>query len=455
MWVGIITTASSLFYALREGYYSIQQRQQQREQIRSYQQVAERFMQMDNLTYAEQSLRKALALSPGDVEMQYQLFMLQAQGILRDKEQGYDAAEYDHAIPNLLLEGYRLLQMPFSSARLAHIMTTLGRLQYFDYARSDDKGITRLFNDAYQLTPDDPGAQFYLGRWLLQAEIDATGGIELMQQSIQKAPDNPLFLTELAEIYMNKQQYAQALPLYRQAIAISDQQTELGAIRAANGAKSRLVQLLRRADESTPIDAPRFLQLSSEQLDALLQQALSFAPTNRHLQLLAARFYVAQQNYLKAKKLLQPQLEDSEFISLVERGYNQLQAQLYIQILQATKANPDLLRQLQDAIQYYHDNRDFRTLLEWGVDNGPRFKLGIRFDLRNKNKGIMVDQVFSGYSFAKAGIQPGDMLTSIAHRDIRDINDLLRLLPNFTLGDELSLQVIRDQQLQNLTLTLE
>jgi hypothetical protein len=69
MYVGLATTFLSLFYALREGYYFIEDRQEQRATIASYKAAAAQFEQLDNLDYAVETLGQALAIKPNDLAL--------------------------------------------------------------------------------------------------------------------------------------------------------------------------------------------------------------------------------------------------------------------------------------------------------------------------------------------------------------------------------------------------
>ncbi len=48
---------------------------------------------MDSLTYAKEALKKAQALSPNDIQLQRQLFVIHAQELLRDIDWVGEASE--------------------------------------------------------------------------------------------------------------------------------------------------------------------------------------------------------------------------------------------------------------------------------------------------------------------------------------------------------------------------
>ena len=86
MYVGLVTTFLSLFYALREGYYFIKDRQEERATIESYKAAAAQFEELDNLDYAVATLEQALAVKPNDPDLQRLYFLLRARNVLRESD---------------------------------------------------------------------------------------------------------------------------------------------------------------------------------------------------------------------------------------------------------------------------------------------------------------------------------------------------------------------------------
>ena len=65
--IGLVTAALSLFYALREGYFFIEKKQQQRSDLDSYRTVADQFTTLDMLNYAQHAFRQALEIAPNNI----------------------------------------------------------------------------------------------------------------------------------------------------------------------------------------------------------------------------------------------------------------------------------------------------------------------------------------------------------------------------------------------------
>ncbi len=68
-------------------------------------------------------------------------------------------------------------------------------------------------------------------------------------------------------------------------------------------------------------------------------------------------------------------------------------------------------------------------------------------------QGYLVDSVYSGEAY-EAGIRSGDVLLTIAGRDIRNDEDLLNCVRGRVEGEQLSVGLLRDGQRRDLTLSL-
>jgi len=67
-------------------------------------------------------------------------------------------------------------------------------------------------------------------------------------------------------------------------------------------------------------------------------------------------------------------------------------------------------------------------------------------------RGVAVTEVVSGSSAAAAGVEPGDVIVLLAGRIVETTDDLHRLLAVSPAGSALSITVIRDEQLVELTI---
>ena len=69
--------------------------------------------------------------------------------------------------------------------------------------------------------------------------------------------------------------------------------------------------------------------------------------------------------------------------------------------------------------------------------------------------GTLVRSVVAGSCADKGGIQPSDIIVNLGGHEIKNINDLSRVLRKFKAGDEITATVHRNGQLVQLMLTLD
>jgi serine protease Do len=72
-----------------------------------------------------------------------------------------------------------------------------------------------------------------------------------------------------------------------------------------------------------------------------------------------------------------------------------------------------------------------------------------------KDAGVVVAQVFDNTPAAKAGLKPGDILTSIAGRKVRDAKILQGIVADLPLKQSTAVQVVRDNQSITTHVTIE
>jgi tetratricopeptide (TPR) repeat protein len=456
--VGLFTASMSLFYPLREGYFYLQQKQQQRAELSSYKQVAKYFESLDSLNYSQQALTKALELAPRDTDLQHSLLVLRAQELLREIEWG-TAIQPQHqpVIEEMILDGYRLLQTDLADDERAQLLTMVARLLPQDRYWNDEDAISELFALAYAIHPADAEVLFRYGQWLVDAELDADKGIELITQAVHLNPDDALYPHELAKILQKNGEFALALPLLRRSIDLLPKQRELQRIRASNYSKAELRKLLVHADKKLDISKGEFYGLNMQARQQLLEQVLQESQNDRSLNFIAARFYFANQQYSLAEKAISKAVSGSD-LQQVMRGYYLLQFQLYRDILQHSGNNPEKLHEIQQAFTQYQEALSFEEALETGVEGEHRYKIGLRVKRRivsDNQQGLLVLKAYSGYPFSKAGVQAGDRLLMLAHRQPASVMGIYRILSNFEAGTSVPLTIERNGKELELELLVE
>lgn len=89
-----------------------------------------------------------------------------------------------------------------------------------------------------------------------------------------------------------------------------------------------------------------------------------------------------------------------------------------------------------------------------GVEPAPLTpQIAERFGIET-DEGILVFAVVPASGAAEAGVQAGDVLTSVGDEPIRQVEDLLTLLRERAPGDEIELRILREGEEQTISVTL-
>jgi len=356
LYVGLATTFLSLFYALREGYYFVQARQEQRAAIASFQGAAEYFERLDNLDYAEAILKQALALRPNDLKLQRRRFLLRAHSVLRDLESIGGPEEDQETISALTLDGFRLLQIQQSDADRARVLTMLGRLLPQDYNWKDRSRITELFEEAHRLAPDDAEVNFRYGYWLVSDAEEPEKGYGYIRSATEIDPENAFYWAELGKQLLKEMAYREALTPLRMALHLLPEQHERQRILEARGAAYLLGKLLLQADEQQDIAGPDFLGQTMGERRDILREVLGVKTLDRNFSYLAARFYQADGDTANALKAIRSSLVYSDLSRI--RGSDKPKYALYADILETSGTDPELLQRLRTMLHSSESSQD-------------------------------------------------------------------------------------------------
>jgi serine protease Do len=71
----------------------------------------------------------------------------------------------------------------------------------------------------------------------------------------------------------------------------------------------------------------------------------------------------------------------------------------------------------------------------------------------NLNSGVMVKEVFSGPA-KEAGIQPGDVITSISQRKIKNLKDYTKIVKSLKKGSSVPIRIVRQGNGSFLTIKI-
>ena len=279
-----------MLLVLKDSSFFVEERQQQRAMSASYLAAAERFLKLDSLTYAEESLERALSLNPNDQQLRMQVFSLHADHLLREADYYGLQLPDDRldVIPEMIVNGFSLLNNSMAADDRARLMLALARLLQYDRQWQASGGITDMFARAYQLAPDDADTAYWYGEWLRNEEASKEQGFNLIQEAAAVAPDVALYAAALGRAEAEQGDYRAAFYTFMRAINSRPDQHELQNIRAANEAKRSLGNALLKAHAVSAITGSEFFGMTLDERVAVTRFALEQG-YNRRLQLLAGK----------------------------------------------------------------------------------------------------------------------------------------------------------------------
>lgn len=452
--VGLVTAGLSLFYALREGYFYIQERQQQRAEIRSYLDVADRFQQLDALDYAERALAKALALSPSDTELQRQYFLLRSDRILQEIEWRLASSEESTLISQLVLDGFRLVKSAPEHPEQDRLLVSVARLLPHTSVWNDSGQIIDFYQQALAIRAQDAETLFRYGQWLFEAEVDDSKGLQLMEQAMELSPKTALYQYEFGNKLLNMGELKSALAPLINAKNLLSTQREIKNIRASNSAKSTLRRWLIDADKQYDITQNEFLDLTMQERRQLVDDVLADRSGDRQINMIAARLAYAQQDFESTIRYLSMTQSERDFNQPV-RDYNQAIFELYRNALAQLPSQQNEFHRVENALQLFQQNRGIKDSLEFGIEGRNRYKVGLRVDTLAVAPGLHIAKAFSSYPFYKAGVRDGDRILKFAHREINDLSSLYILLDKFEHKSSVPLVVMRGDKALDLNFIVE
>jgi len=407
--------------------------------------VAEQFLKLDNLEYAEASLTQALQLNPGDKQLRLQYFLLRSQLLLREIDTVNAPLEIP---PELVTDGFSLRENDFKPADRSQLQVSLARLLQYDQRWQNPSAITELYAQARRLAPESAEVAYRSGEWLLAQQPAQPAGFELIAAAVAAEPENLLYRYALGYYQAKQGDYRAAIDNFRQVIEVSPPPAERQQKQAAIDAKYALRRTLNEAVEQQPITGPDFFGISLDERVAITDFVLQQSGSDRRLLLVAAQLYHHVGDDKRAEELLRGLLGDYH-----ERSDSE-QLELLVATLDAQQKT-DEAQQLRDLLERQRQRASFEEILETGLEGQHRYKVGLRLARENAADGIEVLKVYSGYPFAKAGLQAGDRLLEFAHRKVINLRSIWVPINDFSPGTDVPLKILRGEQPLTLTVVIE
>lgn len=452
--IGVGTAILSLFFGLKEAYYFIQERQQQRAMASSYFAAAEHFLELDSLTYAEESLKRALSINPNDQHLRARVFLLRADHLLREVDfYGMQLPENSFDIvPEMIVNGFSLLSNSFPADDRAKLLLTLARLLQYDRQWQASTGISDLFAQAYLLAPGTAEIAYWYGEWLFKKETSKDKGFALIEEAAAANPDIALYAAALGKAQAERRDYRAAFQTLMRAIDSRPDQDELQNVRAANEAKQMLANALVDAHKVSTITGTEFFGMTLDDRVAVTRYALKQS-SKAQLQLLAARLFHHRGHNDEAEILIRKRLGRYSSRNTTE------ELELFAAILGAQN-NITEREQVLKTLAAKKEMLTYEEVLETGFKDKHWYKIGLKLSREEDAKevdarGVLVMTAYEHYPFHKAGVRSGDRLLKFGHRSIYDMSSITRLILSFTPGTDVSLKILRGSIELDLTVTVE
>ncbi len=447
--IGIGTAILSLFFGLKEAYFFIQERQQQRSMASSYFAAAERFLELDSLTYAEESLKRALSINPNDQHLRARVFFMRADHLLREADfYGMQIPEnrFD-IIPEMIVNGFSLLSNSLPTDDRARLLLILARLLQYDRQWQTTTGISDLFAKAYMMAPGTAEIAYWYGEWLLKEETSKEQGFTLIAEAAAAEPNIALYAAALGRVQAERGDYRAAFRTLMQAIDSRPDQHDLQNIRAANEAKRILANALVNAHEVSPITGTEFFDMTLNDRIAVTRYALKQS-SKTQLQLVAAKLFHHSGHNNEAEIWIRKKLGNYS-----SRNHTEELA-LFAAILEA-QDNKTERQQVLDMLAQKKELSTYEEVLETGFKDKHWYKVGLKLAKEDDAEGVLVIKAYEHYPFHKAGVRSGDRILKLGHRSIHDMSSVTRLILSYTPGTDVPMKIRRGSVELNLTVAVE
>lgn len=116
---------------------------------------------------------------------------------------------------------------------------------------------------------------------------------------------------------------------------------------------------------------------------------------------------------------------------------------------------------LSNGLSYAIEIKDAEKIIESILDYGKVRRIALGFDgaslITKENsdiEGVYVQTTYQDGSAAKAGMRPTDIITEIAGKKVKKLEDVLTILDNCKAGEILECKVLRDGETEVLQVTL-
>ncbi|MEA3548278.1 MAG: PDZ domain-containing protein [Thermodesulfobacteriota bacterium] len=308
---------------------------------------------------------------------------------------------------------------------------------------------------------------------VLTAPGNSQAGLDLLNQAIEREPNNPLYHFYRAEALEHVEDYSDSIRAFYQAAQLSSGK-DYGSYKLHNESILKLDTIFMRFFAKDGA-LTSHLNLSLDErvriYEYLVEEYEKLRSRSRSLETARsgylAMLYYSVKNYEKADHEIRKMFDlwHISYKTALTNWKTETKSipwvELHIKILEEGGLKPDTLHDARNFLKVYYaakkkgeEEEKYRKILEL-TEYGRSYKVGLKVPEIESEEGLIVLHVFKGYPFDKAGIHKGDRILEIAHRKVRKPYDIERVLIKFKLGDTLPLKVKRGDDTLFLPLVLE
>lgn len=337
------------------------------------------------------------------------------------------------------------------------------------------KAALEVMERAHKLAPSDSEVLAQLG--LLRALTSSRNkveGLDLLLKAIESQPQEARYHLYRAQALEHAQEDAESIREYYQAAKLTTSE-DIQARKTHNFVINHLGDISKKFFKQ---DGPLISRLNMplEEWALIYEYVIneyenlpsksSSLEHSRNAYL--ATLYYELGDFKKAHRELEKMLEKYaiDYQSDV-KPWKQYQhwlhwLELHIKILEKSGLAPNTFNDARKYVKAIHDELRRReeaekscVVLEVQDYGQPRLKVGIKYLNEESDIGVLVLHVFEKYPLDKAGVLKGDRILEIAHRQVRDFQDIKYVLLKFKQGTEIPIRVKRGDKTLLLTLLIE
>lgn len=464
--IGIAGTLLTVLLSIRSGYLYFTGKAQAKNQVESWIQVAKEhtamptegyFDHLRSLDVAIHSIEQALAVRPNDLNLGRKAFMLHAEYANTDLEHrpfAYD--DWHQRIPALTTQGWQLLDQNLSPAQRTEILVTLARLEAWMPGTNSSETVDKLLRDALKINPENPAARYRLALHLLTGNDGDENAFGLLQDLVDRFPDNPVYLVELGRLELKNNHQNRALSLLQRTLNVESHASTWDEEEAKRQARTLIYAELKsalRGDANLPPG------IDSSLADELMDGYFSMTWSDKAL---AGSYWWRKGDYTKAVRYLVesdtqydrqsiPRIVELE-LGIFEMPTDDIFPSLVdINTSLARGRDYDFVANLLTEVQGYISTVKEKQLFDIELTNGRYVFPGIEIQYwPETGTPLLARRVVPGSVLANVGLRPGDRLVSVNGQKVQTIDELQNVLIGTAHLNASKLVVIRRQELLTL-----